>query len=138
MTKKIKLISIILLVALLFFILNTCVKATDINMNLPVESEENIVAEDGNLISGEEPVAEDTNTTENTQADLQNSTDGLQDATDTTLTPQDDIGGDATPSSVSSIAQENMSFSNILNILVITVGVILILLAIAILVRLKS
>ena len=138
MTKKIKLISIILLVALLIFILNTCVKATDINMNLPVESEENIVAEDGNLISGEEPVAEDTNTTENTQADLQNSTDGLQDATDTTLTPQDDIGGDATPSSVSSIAQENMSFSNILNILVITVGVILILLAIAILVRLKS
>lgn len=138
MTKKIKLISIILLVALLIFILNTCVKATDINMNLPVESEENIVAEDGNLISGEEPVAEGTNTTENTQADLQNSTDGLQDATDTTLAPQDDIGGDATPSSVSSIAQENMSFSNILNILVITVGVILILLAIAILVRLKS
>lgn len=48
-----------------------------------------------------------------------------------------DIGGSAAPSGVSSIAQENMSFSNILNIFVIAVGVIIILLAIAILIRLK-
>ena len=50
----------------------------------------------------------------------------------------DGIGGEAAPSGVSSIVQENMSFSNILNILIITVGVILILLAVAILIRLKN
>lgn len=137
MLKKLKIVSIILLALSLLFLLNTTVFATDINMNLPVE-EENLVSEDGNLIDGDEPATEDPNAIENIQDDLQYSTDGVQDATDTTLTPQDDIGGDATPSSVSSIAQENMSFSNILNILIITVGVILILLAIAILVRLKS
>ncbi len=52
-------------------------------------------------------------------------------------TTSGDIDGSAAPSGVSSIAQENMSFSNILNILVITVGVIIIFLAIAILIRLK-
>lgn len=52
-------------------------------------------------------------------------------------TTSGNINGSAAPSSVSSIAQENMSFSNILNILVITVGVIIILLGIAILIRLK-
>lgn len=129
--------SIILFVLVLLLSISTVVLATDINMNLPVE-EENLVSEDGNLIGGDEPATEDSNTIENIQDNLQYSTDGVQGATDDTLAPQDDIGGDATPSSVSSIAQENMSFSNILNILIITVGVILILLAIAILVRLKS
>ena len=126
--------SIILFVLVLLLSISTVVLATDINMNLPVE-EENLVSEDGNLIAGDEPATEDSNIIGNTQDDLQYSTDGVQGATDAT---QDDIGEDATPSSVSSIAQENMSFSNILNILIITVGVILILLAIAILVRLKS
>ena len=126
--------SIILFVLVLLLSISTVVLATDINMNLPVE-EENLVSEDGNLIGGDEQATEDSNIIGNTQDDLQYSTDGVQGATDAT---QDDIGGDATPSSVSSIAQENMSFSNILNILIITVGVILILLAIAILVRLKS
>lgn len=129
--------SIILFVLVLLLSISTVVLATDINMNLPVE-EENLVSEDGNLIGGDEPATEESNTIENIQDNLQYSTDGVQGATDDTLAPQDDIGGDATPSSVSSIAQENMSFSNILNILIITVGVILILLAIAILVRLKS
>ena len=137
MLKMLKKFSIILFVLVLLLSISTVVLATDINMNLPVE-EENLVSEDGNLISGDEPATEDPNAIENIQDDLQYSTDGVQGATDDTLAPQDDIGGDATPSSVSSIAQENMSFSNILNILIITVGVILILLAIAILVRLKS
>ena len=137
MLKMLKKFSIILFVLVLLLSISTVVLATDINMNLPVE-EENLISEDGNLIAGDEPATEDSNTIENIQDDLQYSTDGVQGATDDTLAPQDDIGGDATPSSVSSIAQENMSFSNILNILIITVGVILILLAIAILVRLKS
>ena len=66
-----------------------------------------------------------------------NTVDNANQTNDTTQAV-DNIGGTAAPSSVNSIAQENMSFSNILNILLITVGVILILLAIAILIRLKS
>ncbi len=111
---------IILLLILLFSTIT--VLATDIDMDLPTETENN--SEDANLVDGN--ATTDSNEVQN-----------IQDTLDT-LTPQDDIGGDATPSSVTSIAQENMSFSNILNILIITVGVILILLAIAILIRLKS
>ena len=89
--------------------------ATDINMNLiPNDIDNSTVSGNDDLIGNETQ-----NTTTNDVA-------------------TDDIGGIAAPSSVSSIAQENMSFSNILNILIITVGVVLILLAIAILVRLKS
>ena len=125
MLEKIKKLSIFLLVLIVLLFLNTTAFATDINMNLP--------AQDTNTSS------EDTNTADNMQGtEDTNTTEDVQDNLNDTAVPQDDIGGDATPSSVSSIAQENMSFSNILNILIITVGVILILLAIAILVRLKS
>ena len=41
-------------------------------------------------------------------------------------------------SSVSAIQEEGLSFSNILSILLITVGIIIILLAVAIIIRLKS
>ena len=116
MTKFSK-ISIIMLIIL--FLLGVTVCATDINMNV---------------------------TPDNTQAATGNETDTgnqttdtpTQNTADTTISSSDDIGGSVAPSDVSSIAQENMSFSNILNILIITVGVILILLAIAILIRLKN
>lgn len=120
MLKKIKILSIFTLALVLLLFLNTAVLATDINMNLP--------SEDTNTVS------EDNVNTINNIQDAGNAVD----TSSNTIATQDDIGGDATPSSVSSIAQENMSFSNILNILIITVGVILILLAIAILIRLKS
>ena len=120
MLKKIKILSIFTLALVLLLFLNTAVLATDINMNLPSE-DTNTVSEDN------------VNTINNIQ-----DTGNIVDNSSNTIATQDDIGGDATPSSVSSIAQENMSFSNILNILIITVGVILILLAIAILIRLKS
>ena len=106
---KILKIAIVLFMILLF--INTVVSATDINMNLTSETNNQV----------------DTNNT-----DLNATTD------DTQTQISDGISGTAAPSGVSSIAQENMSFSNILNILVITVGVILILLAIAILIRLKN
>lgn len=112
--SKILKISIILFIVLL--LINTVVCATDINMNLS--------SEDNNSI--------DTNITDTNATDTDSNTDTTQDQT------SDGISGTAAPSGVSSIAQENMSFSNILNILVITVGVILILLAIAILIRLKG
>ena len=106
--------SIILFVVVLLLSISTVVLASDINMNLPVENANDVATTDTNEISG----------------DLTNPTNEI-----TSLS--DDISGTAVPSNVSSIAQENMSFSNILNILLIAVGVVLILLAIAILIRLK-
>lgn len=107
-----KIAKIILISIFTLMLLNITVfanDATNINMNLMSE--------------------EDTNTIE---------TNNAENNLNTEEPVTDDIGGTATPSNVSSIAQENMSFSNILNILIITVGIILILLAIAILIRLKS
>ena len=113
-SKKAKILFVLLII---FLFIQSFVLATDINMNLPTE-DSTLNAVDGNNIDN----MQDANTT---------STNEVSQITD-------DIGGSAAPSSVSSIAQENMSFSNILNILLITVGVVLILLAIAILIRLKS
>ena len=113
---------------IIFFIIlilsTSFVFATEIDMNLQNPA-------DGNTSN-----VETSNTINNT------GTDSTSPSDDTTM-PDDDfeqdaIGGSVAPSGVSSIAQENMSFSNVLNILIITVGVILILLAIAILIRLKN
>lgn len=114
MLKFSKIVCILIMILL---VINVTALATSIDMNLTenIETVENTDA------------MNDINTN---SADINNESD-ITDA-------QDDIGGTAAPSGVSSIAQENMSFSNILNILVITVGVILILLAIAILIRLKG
>ena len=108
MSKFLK-ISIILLVTLLF--ISSFSYATDINMNLTVP----------------ETNSEDLNVTANEVEDQ-----------NLVSTPNDPLSGSMSPTDVSSIAEENMSFSNILNILIITVGVIIILLAIAILIRLKG
>lgn len=48
-----------------------------------------------------------------------------------------DIGTQLPASSISSVEEEGLSFTNILNILLITVGVILILLSVAIILRLR-
>ena len=111
---------ILAIIVILFFAFNTTAFATDIEGTEGTDMN----VEDANAITeGEQDANQITDLTE----------------AGTTEEPlQDDVGGTAAPSAVSSIAQENMSFSNILNILVITVGVILILLAIAILIRLKG
>ncbi len=121
MLKFSKIVCILIMILL---VINVTALATSIDMNLTenIETVENTDA------------MNDINTN---SADINNESD-ITDAQDTIAQAQDDIGGTAAPSGVSSIAQENMSFSNILNILVITVGVILILLAIAILIRLKG
>lgn len=108
MSKFLK-IPIILFVFLLFIC--SFSYATDINMNL----------------AAPETDSEDLNVTTN-EVDNQN----------LISTPNDPLSGSMSPTDVSSITEENMSFSNILNILIITVGVIIILLAIAILIRLKG
>lgn len=107
--------------SIVLFLFIPSVFATDIDMNLTQDT--NTI--DSNTIGSIENAISDvinTNETGNT----------------TVTNPNGGIAGTAAPSGVSSIAQENMSFANILNILVITVGVVLILLAIAILIRLKS
>ena len=127
MLKNSKKFIILVVLSLILICINTIVLATDINMNLP--SDDVTTYENG---TGTNNIDDNTSTNE-----VQNNNSDITDATDMSV-PQDDVGGTAAPSDVSSIAQENMSFSNILNILLITVGVILILLAIAILIRLKS
>ena len=119
MTKIFK-ISIILFIALL--LISTFSIATDINMNLTAE--ENLLGE--NIVND--------NSDETVPGDVDDETIPGDTADEIT----DALSGTAAPSAVNSIAQENMSFSNVLNILIITVGVILILLAIAILIRLKG
>ena len=118
-----KIVKTLIFLVIILFSITTLAFATDIDMNLenpnenPVDANTTSNAVDANSIDD----TSDTNTMENPE-EFQ----------------QDSISGTAAPSGVSSIAQENMSFSNILNILIITVGVILILLAIAILIRLKN
>ncbi len=108
-----KISKFLVILFIILILLDVTVFATDINMNL----------------------TQDETSTEDTENDVEN----IQDNLNNDFEPEaDNIGGDAAPSGVSSIAQENMSFSNILNILIITVGVILILFAIAILIRLKN
>lgn len=114
MVRISKIVKILLLLLIMILCNYSIVNATEINMNLPVENANDVATTETNEISG----------------DLTNPTNEI-----TSLS--DDISGTAVPSNVSSIAQENMSFSNILNILLIAVGVVLILLAIAILIRLK-
>ena len=123
-SKKIR----ILFVLLIFFLfVNTIVLATDINMNLPTD-DNYVTYENGTYTN---------NIDDNTGNNVGNTNTNNNSITDASQV-RDDVGGTTTASNVSSIAQENMSFSNILNILLITVGVVLILLAIAILIRLKS
>ena len=123
-SKKVKILFVLFII---LFALNTVVFATDINMNLP---------SDDNLVTYENGT--DTSNIDNNVSNEISNTDTSSNSITDASQIQDDVGGTAAPSGVSSIAQENMSFSNILNILLIAVGVILILLAIAILIRLKS
>lgn len=113
MSKSIKFFSIILIMFSIFISFYS-VYASDINMNLVSnETNSNEIIEDDNSI-----LVDDT--TNDVQTQLPTDTDSL--------TP---------PSSVGTVAEEGLGLSNILSILLITVGVILILLAIAIIIRLK-
>lgn len=109
MSKTIKIFSIFLVI---FSLLISCysVYASDINMNLQSN-----------------PASSTTNTTTMNQVISGDSQ------------PQSPIDNDSytEPSSVSSVAEEGLGLSSILSIFLITIGVVLILLAIAIIIRLK-
>ena len=124
-----KIFKTFIILFIIIFSTTTLVFATDINMNLESQSQTDSNSTDINSTDNANSI-ENINTTD---TNVENTNDILDENFQ-----QDNIGGSVAPSGVSSIAQENMSFSNVLNILVITVGVILILLAIAILIRLKD
>ena len=112
MSNSIRILSIILITFSLIINFYS-VYASDVNMNL-VADEEMLVNETQNgisLISGADS---------NTKTQLPSDAESI-----------------ASPSSVGAVAEEGLGLSNILSILLITVGVVLILLAIAIIIRLK-
>lgn len=110
MSKSIKIFSIFLIIFSIFISFYS-VYASDINMN---------------LVSDE--------TTENEAIEDSNS--AVDDTTIDTQLPSDS-DSITPPFSVGAVVEEGLGLSNILSILLITVGVILILLAIAIIIRLK-
>lgn len=118
MAKSIKVLSVVLII-FSFIISFYGVYATDISMSLPTTNQEANVTEAPDLVNSTE-----TNTYQDTQ-DI--------------VPPSGDSNASSivTPSSVSGISEEGLGLTNILSILLITVGVILILLAIAIMIRLK-
>lgn len=119
MSKTFKVIIIALVIVLAVGTISS--SAASINMNL----------ESGNNMS-DENVVEDTNTTDtNTLANTTTNT-----TANTTTTDNNSGTESATVTSVSSLPESELGLSNIINILLIAVGVILIFLAIAILIRL--
>ncbi|MFR2535209.1 MAG: hypothetical protein ACLS95_08340 [Clostridia bacterium] len=108
MSKLIKYVTIFL--SAFFVLCTTSCYATNINMNLT----------DGN--------ADDTNITQSNSMNTVTTNTNTTSNTETTTT----VGG------VSSTKEEGLTMGHILNILLIVVGVVLILLGIAILIRLKS
>lgn len=109
MKRNIKILSI--LVILLLFV-STISLATDINMNL----------QPGNSVNANDTSLNSENTTQNTFED-----DDFNEASQSTSI-----------TSSSSVEDESLGITNILNILLIVVGVVLILLGIAILIRMHS
>lgn len=122
MSKTIKVLSIVLLI--FSFIINFYgVYASDINMNLG----------SGNELTSQ--VTSNSNVEDNlVQTTPTNDVTTATEHITSTITDSDVI---TPPSSIGSVAEEGLGVSNILSILLITVGVILILLAIAIIIRLK-
>jgi CBS domain containing-hemolysin-like protein len=122
MNKTLKLITItcIILTCVFFFATNKAFAAIDMNLASNLEAS-STNAEDNSLDTN---TSNTTNTSSNTNSNTSAST------TNTTSS--------ATVSTLSSLPESELGLTNILNILLITVGVILILLGIAIIIKLKK
>ena len=141
MTKKSLKIFLILLV--IFSLCTICSSAANINLNLPGTDN----TQSNNSVNSEEPInnqtasnqVTDNNTTNNSDITDANATDSnnIVDNNDTTIpdNPLDDM--QTLQPTTNESSNSGLSVTNIINILLITVGVILILLAIAIMIRLK-
>lgn len=113
MSKSIKFFPILLIAFSLILSFYSVIYASNINMNL---ASENSVSEN---------VAD---TVDNSLVDENITDDLVDDVSQAEVT---------TPSSVTATTEEGLGLSNVLSIILITVGVVLILLAVAIIIRLK-
>ena len=119
---------------ILFILLSICINyiyATDIDMDLP-NNNSNVFDSSENTNQNIENTITDTNS-ENTANTLENIADSIADD-DVSLPSAETLS----PSVISTSQESGLSTTNIINILLITVGVIIILLAIAIIIRLNS
>ena len=130
-----KALKIIFILLLIFSFCITYVYATNIDLDLPGTSnnptDQSSNVEDQNLTDNTINTPDDGNT--NASNDDNVNTEALYDSPST---PSD--SETLNPGAFSSAPQDGLSVSNIINILLITVGVVIILLAIAILIRLRG
>lgn len=129
MTQKV--LKILFIFIILFIFCMCYVHASDIDLDIPANIPEII---DNSDISSENNIAnqnlETTNNSENSGSTV-----------DTNPITGDDITASSetlSPGVISTTPESGLSVTNIINILLITVGVIIILLAIAIIIRLNS
>jgi len=119
MSKSLRILSIALIVFSLFISFYS-VYASDVNMNLVAPTPPTSI-DDSNSIQNVPTANPDTT---------------VQNQTQTPITSNPDTST-VNPSSVGAVAEEGLTFSNVLNILLITVGIVLIFLAIGIMIKLK-
>lgn len=125
MSKSLRILSIALITFSLFISFYS-VYASDINMNLTADN----TAQPG-INNTTNSIVTDNTTDTSTQNQTQTQEPITQSPdTSTTDTPLN-------PSSVGAVPEEGLTFSNVLNILLITVGVVLIFLAIGIMIKLQ-
>lgn len=125
-----KFIKIIVVLLLIFSLYINISYATDINLNLPGTSDSNSIQQN-NEVENSANESDNTNPSQNIDNSVQNNDFNFQDLSHSnveTLSPAD----------ISSATESGLGITNIINILLITVGVILILLAIAIIIRLRN
>ena len=120
MNKYLKIISTIIIVSMLCMCFFSSTSLAEIDMNLTSDSTTNTETE--NLNNVETTPATTTNSTSNTNT---------AGATNTQTSS-------ATVSTLNSLPESELGLTNILNILLITVGFLLILLGIAIIIKLKK
>lgn len=127
MNRKIFKISFILILAFVFC--GSYVYATNIDLNLP-----GITSENNEQMTNNVETVNNEQTANNVENSIENTSNAVDNSITTPSTPAETLQ----PSGVSTSAETELGITNIINILLITVGVILILLAIAILIRLRG
>lgn len=122
-----KIMKLFLILALILGFCATYVFATDINLNLP----------GADINQADNTSNTNTDINQNIENDQNNEDQNIQND----ISNEDDnssiLPDQLQPSSINSGTESGLNTTNIINILLITVGVILILLAIAIIIRLK-
>lgn len=131
MNRKIFKISFILILAFAFCV--SYVYATNIDLNLP-----GITSENNEQMTNNVETVNNEQTANNVENSIKNTSNAVDNVVDNSITTPSTPAETLQPSGVSTSAETELGITNIINILLITVGVILILLAIAILIRLRG